>query len=239
MNNKLKKSLVIISVLLFLISAMGSAYAMSTNNNAKILGESQQKTMTIYRVAPDESITSVEVEVREETEDIGKYLESKCSELFEKDLEMQSLIQKLQSNETKYNNLLDNISLIHVKSHGRGFHIKTKINFGILSILKLNNQFIFPKILLATLLPSLRKSLVIGIYNDKKANTTFYPIIRSKSTSDSVTYLEGNHTIIIASFFGYTTWTGRFSCLISEILFKKELLPHAFSGVGILVSYKS
>ncbi len=62
MNNTLKKSIVIISVLLFLISAMGSAYAMSTNNNAKILGESQQKTMTIYRVAPDGSITPVEVE---------------------------------------------------------------------------------------------------------------------------------------------------------------------------------
>jgi hypothetical protein len=239
MNNTLKKSIVIISVLLFLISAMGSTYAMSTDNNAKILGESQQKTTTIYRVAPDESITPIEVEIGEKTEDIGKVLESKCSELFEKDLEMQSLIQKLQSNETKDSNLLDNISLIRVNSHGRGFHIKTKINFGILSILKLNNQFIFPRILLATLLPSLRKSLVVGFYNDEKANTTFYPIIRFKSTPDSVTYLEGNHTIIIASFCGYTTWTGRFSCLLSEILFKKELLPHAFSGVGILVSYKS
>ncbi|OGS40215.1 MAG: hypothetical protein A3K77_02705 [Euryarchaeota archaeon RBG_13_31_8] len=239
MNNTLKKSIVIISILLFLIPAISSTYAMSTNENAKILGESQQKTITIYRVAPDESITPIEIEVGEETNDIGKYLESKCSELFEKDLEMQSLIQKLQSNETKDKNLLDNKSLIRVKSHGRGFHIKTKINFCILSILKLNNQFILPRILLEIFLPSLRKSLIVGFYNDEKANTTFYPIIQSKSTPNSVTYLEGKHTIIIASFYGYTTWTGRFSCLISEILFKKELLPHAFSGVGLLVSYKS
>ncbi|MCJ7572312.1 MAG: hypothetical protein MUO82_10640 [Candidatus Thermoplasmatota archaeon] len=232
MNDALKKAVVSISVLLFLISAMSPTYAMSISNNAKILVEPQQKIMTIYRVAPDGSITPVGIDIAEETEDIGKYLESKCSELFEEDIEMQTLFQKLQSKETKDSNLPDNIGLIRIKSYGRGFHIKTKIDL-------LNSQFIFLRILLATFLISPKKSLVVGFYKDEKANTTFYPIVRSKSIPDSVKYIQGNHTIIVGKFYGYTTWIGRFSCLLSELFFKKELLPHAFSGVGLVVCYKS
>jgi hypothetical protein len=213
---------------------MGSAYAMSISKNAEIFEESQQKTMTIYRVAPDGSTTPVEVDVGEETEDIGKYLESKCSELFEEDVEMQSFIQKLQKKETNDSNLSYNFGLIRVKSHGRGFHIKTKLD------LNFNSKFIFLRIFLATFLISPRKSLVVAFYNDEKANTTFYPIVRSKFNPDSVKHLEGNHTIIVGKFYGYTTWTGRFSCLLSEIFFQKTLLPRAFSGVGrLVVCYKS
>ena len=81
----------------------------------------------------------------------------------------------------------------------------------------------------------------LGLYNYiNAANTTFYPIIRSIFNPDSITHIEGNHTILVGKFYGYTTWTGRFSCLLSEILFQKTLLPRAFSGVGrIVVCYKS
>ena len=231
MNNSLKKSVGIISVILFLILAMGSTYATNINNNPILLDESQQKIMTIYRVAPNGYITPIEVNITEETEDIGKYLESKCSELFEKDLEMQTLIPKLQSKETKDYNISFDLGLIRIKSHGRGFHIKTKLDFN------LNNKFLLLRIILATFLPSLKKSLVVSFYKDEKANTTFYPIFRSKINPESVKYLEGNHTIIAEKFYGYTTWTGRFSCILSEIFFQNELIPHAFSGVCRSVIY--
>jgi hypothetical protein len=229
MNKVLNNSLAVLSVLIFILSTMSSAYAMNISESTEIFEESQQNTMTLYRVAPDGSITPIKVVVDEKTEDIGKYLENKCSELFEEDIEMQTLVQTLQDDDANQSNLSFNFGLIRVKSHGKGFHIKTKTD------IKITTKFKFFRIMLPRIFISARKGLVVGLYNDSKANTTFYPIIRSNFFPGTAKYVEGNHTVIVRKFFGYTTWTGRFSCLLSEFLLKKDLLPRAFSGVGRLV----
>lgn len=229
MNNKLNKSIVIISILLFIIPTIGSAYTIDNRKNTEIFEETQQKSMTIYRVAPDGSITPIKLNIAEKTDDIGKYLESKCSELFEKDLEMQNLIQKLQQEEVKDKNLTDNFEgLSSIKSRGRGFHIKTKLGFNFF-----NSQLRLLRIFLATFIITPKKSLVVGIYNDEKAETSFHPI----GKPNLKTNLTGNHTIIVGRFYGYTTWIGRYSCLLSMILLQKEIIPRSFSGVGTLVYY--
>ena len=233
MNKVLNKSLVMISILLFVASSVGSAYAMNISKDAEILKESQQKTITLYRVAPDGTVTPVEVEVGEETKDLSLFLESKCSELFEKDMEMQNFAKSLQDNETNESNFLFGAGLIRIKSHGRGFHFKMKTD------IKITTKFKFFRIMLPRIFISARKGLVVGLYNDTKANTTFYPIIRSNMYPGTAKYVNGSHVVVVRKFFGYTTWTGRFSCLLSELLLKKDLLPRAFSGVGrIVVCYK-
>jgi hypothetical protein len=229
MNNKLNKSIVIISILLFIIPTIGSAYTINNSKNTKIFEEYQQKSLTIYRVAPNGSITTIKLNIAEKTDDIEKYLEFKCSELFEKDLEMQNLVQKLQQEEVKNKNLTDNLEVLSsIKSRGRGFHIKTKLGFNFF-----NSQLRLLRIFLATFIITPKKGLVVGIYNDENAETSFHPI----GKPDLITNLTGNHTIIVGGFYGYTTWIGRYSCLLSMILLQREIIPRSFKGVGTLVYY--
>ncbi len=227
MNNEFKKSLVIISVILIILSGTCSAYTINTINNAEISQGTQQKTMTIYRVGPDGTITTVEVNIPEKSEDVEKYLESKCSELFERDIEMQNLVTKVKSLKIKENSFFDEVGLFHVKSSGKGFHINTKLGLNFF-----NSQFMIIRVILATFLISPRKGIVAGIYNDENANTTYWPV----GNNNLKTYIAGSHTIIVGGFFGYTSWIGRFSCLLPELT-QRHILKRSFNGVCTLISY--
>jgi hypothetical protein len=231
MNKKINNTLVVLSVLLFVFSSMGSAYAASlTAENEKNYNELEQKSITIYRIGPNGDIIPIKIDLEESIEDIGAFIEKKCDELFEKDLELQEYIKTLQTDE---NNTKINISgaygVIRIKSQGRGFHFKTKTN------VRITTRFKLFKIMLPRIMISARKCLVFANYaNDSKARTTFYPLIRSNSNNDTnltAKIVEGAHSVIVTKFTGYTTWIGRFS----NVLFDFDILPRAFSGVGRLV----
>ena len=228
MNNVFKKAIVILSVLLFFMLSISSIYAMNTDNHSIILEESKQKTMTIYRISPEGLITPIEVNITEETEDIAKYLESKCSELFKEDVEMQTLVQNLQKKYGEDKNVQEKVGLINIYSRGKGFHIKTKLGLNFF-----NSRFIMLRVILATFLISPKKGLVIGIYNDEEAYTTFNPI----GDTTSITNITGKHIIIAGGFFGYTTWVGRFSLLHGLNEFSRIRLNHSFRGICTLVFY--
>lgn len=228
MNKILKKSTVILSILLFLISAMSSAYSVYITKNNENSNENLQKTMIIYRVAPDGSTTPIEIDIEENIDNISEYLDYKCSELFEEDIEMQTLIKNLQKKYNEDKNLLDNVGF-RVHSKGRGLHIKTK-----LGLIFFSSRFMILRVILATFLISPKKGLVMGIYkNDEEAFTTIIPII---STNSSIININGNHTIIVGGFYGYTTWTGRFSRLrgLSDAQIR---LPRSFNGFCTLLFY--
>ena len=75
MNGTLKKALVMISVLLFLTSAVSTAYAVSISKPADNI-EDEQKSMTIYRYAPDGSVEPIQIDVDEDIEDLDDLCDS-------------------------------------------------------------------------------------------------------------------------------------------------------------------
>ncbi len=235
MNKRLNKILVILAVLLFVASATGSAYTVNVNveneeNYAESIEEIKEKTFTIYKVNPDGTIIPIKIDVEESTENLGEFLEEKCNELFEKDVELQEYIKTLQ---TDNNNTTGNLSVdygfIRIKSHGKGFHFKTKTH------IKITTRFKLFKLMLPRVIITAKKCLVFASYaNDSKAKTTFYPLIRSSYYNDTNLtgkIVEGPHNVIVTKFTGYTTWIGRFS----NMLFDFDMIPRAFSGVGKLV----
>jgi hypothetical protein len=235
MNKKTNNTLVVLSVLLFVFLSTGSAYAASLTtesekNYTELIKELEQKSITIYRIGPNGNILPIKIDLEEGIEDIGAFIEKKCDELFEKDLELQEYIKTLQTDEdnTKIN-ISGAYGVIRIKSQGRGFHFKTKTN------VRITTRFKLFKIMLPRIMISARKCLVFANYaNDSKARTTFYPLIRSSSNNDTnltAKIVEGAHSVIVTKFTGYTTWIGRFS----NVLFDFDILPRAFSGVGRLV----
>jgi len=231
MKKILKKSTVVIFILIFLMPAMSSALSVTLTQKDENSNENLQKNMIIYRVAPDGSTTPIEIDVEENIDDISKYLDDKCSELFEEDIEMQTLIKNIQKKYSEDKNLIENVGLFKVHSKGKGFHIKTK-----LGLIFFSSRFMILRVILATFLISPKKGLVMAIYNnDKGANTTITPII-SVNPNPSKINIKGNHTIIVGGFFGYTTWMGRHSRLrgLSDYQLR---LPRSFRGFCTLVFY--
>lgn len=219
--------------------AIGTAYAVNPNvenekNYEDTIKESEQKTITIYRVGPNGGIIPIKINVEEDVENLGEFIEQKCDELFEKDLELQEYIKMLQEED---NNTKSNISgiygFIRIKSNGRGFHFKTKTNVRIVTRFKLF-KIMLPRITIST-----KRCLVFANYaNDQKAKTTFYPLLRPNYYSGenmTAKVIEGPHSVTVTKFTGYTTWIGRFS----NFLFDFDIMPRAFSGVGRLVLCKS
>lgn len=232
MNKLLIKLTAIMCSFIFLISTISSVNAMNISKNTEISGQILQKTITIYRIDSDGSITPIDINIEGKITDIGKYLEYKCYELFEKDIEMQNLIQKLQKKDSEHKNLDKNIGLYQVTSRGKGLHIKTKLGLNFF-----NSRFMLIRALLATFIISPRKGLVIGIYNDEEAFTTIDPIGKNDSTIN----INGKHTIIVGGFFGYTTWIGRFSSVISYSLLKEDSflrIPRTFKGICTVFFYQ-
>jgi len=203
MQKWMKKSIAIVTCLMFLATAVTSCNAIKIQKNNEVedeLEESQSlsRTITLQRVGPDGSITPVEVTLElENDEDFIEAVIEKCEELMNSDAEMKSLFDD-DENEVEETGLQIDYSS-KITSYGRGFHFKTKYRF----------RFVFANRVFSLILPWIRllytRPWVFCRYdNDSKAKTIWRRNIFNK------TVIEGNHSILLRHFVGFALWPGRF-----------------------------
>jgi len=223
MYKKSRKSIVFIVCLIVLVSSFGYSMAKSIDSVNKNSNNSSIETMTIFRYGPDGSVTPIKVSLNlNKVDDLGEVLADKCNELFEKDTKMQMYLQNLLENTTL--NLSFSFGLLYIKSHGRGLHFKTK------TIVTIITRFKIFKIMLPHFKVHIKKHLIFCRYkNDARAKTVITPLIRSMSDPNVTKIIEGNHSVLVHNFVGYTTWCGHFSKSPFDIL------PRAFCGLARLV----
>jgi len=212
MRLPVKKTIVMLSCLVILMPAISVAYGETIEEKAI-----STETITLFRYGPDGSITPVKVKIdNKDGKDIGEAIADKCEELFVNDAEMQNYMEK------SIGNFTISIGVLKVKSHGRGFHFKTKL------LEKMALNFILFKLDLPRLGVMAKKPLIFCKYSrDARANTTITPLLRTNAKKS----IEGPHSVVAINFIGFTTWFGRIS--ISPIL------PRAFFGIARLVACKS
>lgn len=228
----MKKIITAMICLIVLVSSVGlvSSQEVEEENKDPVL------TFTIYRISSDGEISPIEVYLENvEDKDIGQTLEDICTSLFENDAEMQQYVCSLEENNTENNascdtclNLSFQFGMVRIKSHGRGFHFKTKTNVEILT------KFKFFRIMLPRIHISARKPIVFCKYSsDERAKTTYNSMIQSYLNENATeTIVSGNHSVFVRHFVGYTTWFGRISNPFSSFI------PRAFSGIGRCVICK-
>jgi len=221
MKNSTKKSLVIFICLAFLLPSI----TVSSAENLKIFKPIEsmnfektsctKKTFTIYRFGPDGSISPIKVDIdTNEDKDLGEIIANKCEELFEKDTQMQNLI------EIDLENLTFGF-ICKVKSHGKGFHYKSML------LEKIILRFTLFRLGLPRFTTILHTPLVACRYaKDNSAKTKITKIFGDNDTANKTMIIEGNHTVIAQNFIGYTTWLGRFSKTLLD------LVPRAFAGIA-------
>lgn len=220
MKSMYKKSLAVAICFLFMLTIAQAGICKTVNSKNKEETEKKVYTqeITLYRYGLDGEINPVEVEiVAEEGEDLSKVVQEKCKELFKEDEELQGYVQDL---ETKANNsgFKFGWGSYRISSRGIGSHFKTKW------IIRLVIKFILFKLGLPRLnLPGRRRVIYCNYNTDPKANTTVEPILGILGTRQR-TSVEGNHSVFVNNFRGFTTWIGRFS--------KSSLIPRAFYGIG-------
>jgi len=211
MQLPVKKTIVMLVCLTMLIPAISVACSETTE-------EVSTETITLFRYAPDGSITPVKVKVSTANgEDLGQAIADKCEELFVNDITMQSYVEKSIGN----SNI--SIGILKVKSYGRGFHFKTKF------LEKVALNFILFKLNLPRLGVMAKKLLVFCKYRGDNAKTTIDPILRDKENTTKI--ITGPHSVVVINFIGFTTWFGRIS--ISPIL------PRAFFGIASVAACKN
>ena len=218
-----KKYTAILMCIIFLLSIASTSSAVTLQQQQEEKNEEPSKesritsrTVTFYRYGVDGSVNPVEVDIElEEGQDIDDEIAEKCDELLENDVELQNLVLK------------SNISLgafVRIKSKGRGFHFKTML------LGKLFFRFILFRLGLPRLFTILNKPLVLCKYkSDPNAKTIFTPILRPNAIPITV---NGTHKVAAINFLGFTTWFGRFSFSLFDII------PRAFSGIANLVVCK-
>jgi len=219
MKKNYNKPLAIIICVLFLLTIAQAGMSESLNSEKKEETKNEIITQKIilYRYGINGEITPVEVEIDLTEEDLGKAMQDKCQELFEEDQELQDYFSNLEI-KTKKSGLNFGWGSYRISSHGKGYHFKTKW------ILRLIIKIIIIKLGLPRInLPGRRRVIICNYNKDPNANTTIEPILGIIGTR-SLTYIEGNHSIFVNNFAGFTTWIGRFS--------RSFLLPRAFYGVG-------
>lgn len=202
-----KKLITIVVTLAFILTGISSVSAIETYETEE-KGITSTFPVTIYRHGLDGSITPIDIDLKlEEGQDLGEVIADKCQELFENDVELQEYLKDT------------GISLgfvCKIKSRGRGFHYQAKL------IEKLLLRFIKFRLALPRLNTLLTKPLVFCRYKkDLRANTTISSLLFNTSR-----YMNGNHTVIVHNFVGYTSWFGRFS--FSPL----NLVPRSFFGVA-------
>jgi len=225
----MKKKITVIICLIVLVSSMGLVSSQNVDE------KDSTATFTIYKVSPDGEISPIDVCLDNiKSKDIGQALEDVCTTLFENDEEMQQYVKSLTENNTVNNtgnntssfnmslNLSFQFGMVRIKSHGRGFHFKTKTKIEILT------KFKFFKIMLPRIRITTRKPIVFCSYpSDQRAKTTFKSLINSYLDENATgKVITGNHSVFVRYFVGYTTWLGRISNPFSS------LIPRAFSGIG-------
>lgn len=225
MREKTKKTLVLIVCLLFLSITFTDTYF---SKSLKIKNENEEtidkKTLNLYRHGINGEITQVETEIElKENEDIDEAILEKCRELFKKDNEFQKYIKnlKIQANNS---NLTYGAGLFSIRSSGKGFHFKTKW------LLRIAIKYLMFKFKLPALGIPGRKSILFCSYkNDPDAQTKISPMLSLSGIQNS-TEINGEHSIFVANFRGFTTWPGRSTNFFSLFRNSKPLLKRSFFG---------
>jgi len=226
MKNIIKKALVLIICLLCIsIVATETCFCKTLTKKVEKEEITDTKTVTLYRHGFKGEITQVETQIKlKENMDIEKALEKKCKELFEEDNKFQNYIKNkmLQLNNS---NLTLDVGLFFITSHGKGFHFKTKW------VLRMVTKYILFKLNLPSLgIPGRKRILFCSYENDPNALTNVTPIISLLGNKNN-TVIDGNHTIAVLNFRGFTTWPGRFTNLFSLFTNFKPILSRAFYGI--------
>lgn len=205
MNKLVKKAIVILLSLTFVLSAAITSSAIMIENQESNVSEqnlinestSKVKEITVYRFGPDGIINPIQVTIDvDETQDIGRTIVEKCEELFENDIEMKSFLQG--NNSSAY-------ILKRVTSYGRGLHIKLSPR------IQLNKRIaLFP-----LLPPYLRTAVFLPIRyckytRDPGAYTRISALNNRRNISQEY---HGPHEILSVGFIGYTGWVGHVSYL--------------------------
>jgi len=201
-------------VFTFIISGVATSSADSADkegikNQEKDIEEtSLSPTITLYRHGIDGSVTPIKIQLNlDGKEDIGEAILDKCEELFKNDAEFKKLMN------------LSNFSFGFfsiVRSKGRGFHYKMKL------LGKLTIRYILFRLGLPRVHSLVVNPLVICRYKDSQAKTTIKPLVLKNKSRE----IEGKHTVIVHRFFGFTTWSGRFS--FSPL----DIFPRSFFGLA-------
>jgi hypothetical protein len=219
MQKSVKNTTVAVLCFLFILSAVASSQSISITNEetaekVSSLPEELTKTVTLYRCGPDGTVKPQQYTiVLKDGQELGEAIAEKCEELMENDVEIQDFLKETLE-VTSDSNLAFGI-LSFVKSHGRGFHFKMKMRMKLKMVLKLF-AIRLPKIRVRCRIPLMFCSYA----NDTKANTTITPLLSLNNSR----IIDGNHSVFVRSFIGFTSWIGRFS--ISPF----DLLPRGFFG---------
>jgi len=224
MNIAFKKLVAMIIFLALLLPALTVSSAenlkLSTlsENTSSMKTICTKKSYIIYRFGPDGKILPVKVDIDiKEGKDIGESIADKCEELFENDPEMQSAI------EIELENLTFGF-VCKIKSHGRGFHYKSMI------LEKVITRFVLFRLGLPRLTTALHIPLIVCRYpKDLRAKTKITMIFGGNDSANKTAIIQGHHTVIAQNFIGYTTWLGRFSKSVLDIV------PRAFAGIARFV----
>ena len=201
MSKFVKKSIVAIICLTFLISAVGSSTAIIIENKETAEEAPQQtETITLYRYGPDESVKPITVEFEiDEGQEYMDALIEKCQEILDDDVEIRNYFNSDDDNES--NSSLKFGKKAFVTSYGRGFHFKMKWRLSFFLTKRLFT-FSLPKIII-----KLNRPWVLCNYkNDSKAKT----IIRPNMLVNHTQVINGSHSILLRNFVGLAMWSGRF-----------------------------
>lgn len=223
MNTLVKKSVVVIICLTFLISAVGSSTAIIIKSKETAEEVPQQtETITLYRYGPDGSVTPIIVEFK--IEDDQGYMDAlieKCQEILDDDVEIRNYFNSDDTNES--NSSLKFGKKAFVISYGRGFHFKMKWRLSFLFINRLFSLSI-PKIIL-----KINRPWIFCNYgNDSKAKT----IIRPNQLINHTQVINGSHSILLRNFVGLAMWSGRFQ--------KSNIMPRLIIGKAkYVVTYQN
>ena len=229
MKRTIKTSITMVACLLILFSSVGYSLAEETKKDVKL----QSMTITLYRYGIDGSVTPIDTEIDiGEGKNFEEKLANKCSELLQNDGQLQNLLENLTSN------LTATAGFLFIKSSGKGFHFESKTRIKLLKrpkiLSKLLNKIKFFKIKLPKIKLFHKKTYLFCKYaKDPTANTTIIPLIRSAINESYIKNVQGNHSVFVYDFVGYTTWCGRFS--FSPL----DILPRAFAGYGRTAIYKN
>lgn len=218
MNKLMKKSIVIVICLTFLISAVGSSSAVNVNKEKITNEESTCKSSkitektTLYRYGPDGTVTPITVEFEiEEGQEYIDALIQKCQKILDDDTEIKNYFNSDQENDA--NSSLKLGKKAFVISYGRGFHFKMKWRLSFLLVNRLFSISI-PKIII-----KLNRPWVLCNYgNDSKAKT----IIRPNQLVNHTQVINGSHSLLLRNFVGLAMWSGRFQ--------KSNIMPRLIIG---------
>jgi len=197
------KKLAVISVLLlFLISGFAGASFASIKDNPSSDSVSTE-TVTLYRCGPDGTATPINVDITfKEGQNLDELIAKKCSELFDKDMAMKTYL-------LGGNSSINMSGIAHIRSVGTGFHWKSPVGFRIpfSTILRYRMFSVVPlryKIFGMKVIPR----VYCEYLNDKDAVTEITPLPTPMRHSGNTTRIEGNHTVAVYGFVGYTGWWG-------------------------------